>query len=82
MAWAEAGGERPLVHALLAGALPLGQFLALVQRHRHAHLRLDEQVVLGEEAGEQHAMPVFVGALLDEAFDGLGAGLGITEITS
>ena len=26
-------------------------------------------------------MPVLVGALLDEAFDGLGAGLGIAAIT-
>ena len=37
-----------------------GQFLALVQGDRHP-VRVNQQMVLGEEPGEQHPVPVFVG---------------------
>ena len=49
-----------------------GQFLALLQGDRHA-VRVHEQVVLGQEPGEQHPVPVFVGEFLGELVDLLGA---------
>ena len=56
-----AGGEDPGV------ALPLlgGELTDLGERDRGA-LGMEEQVVLGEEAGEEHAVPLLVGDLLDE----------------
>ena len=73
----ETGGKRPLVHAFIplpARAVVLfGKRLALVQRDGDAHFRFDEQVVLGEETGEQHPVPMLVGALLRQMVDGLGA---------
>jgi hypothetical protein len=42
------------------------KLLALLQRHRHA-TRVHQQVGLGEEPGEEHPMPVLIGALSDEA---------------
>ena len=62
----EARGERPLVDALLAG-----QLLAFVQGDGNTHLRFDEQIVLGEKASEQHAVPVLVGALVHQVVDRL-----------
>ena len=71
-------------HAPLVHVLPSRQLLALVQRDRNAHLRLDEQAVLGQKPSEQHAVPVLVGALLRQMLDGLGAGVValIAELTS
>ncbi len=56
-------------------SLPLlaRELAALVERERHARLGLDEQVVLREEAREQQAMPVLVGALAGEPVDALRA---------
>jgi len=47
-------------------AFLLGQFLGLIERDRHARFRLDQQAVLGQKAGEEHAMPVLVSALTGE----------------
>ena len=61
---------------------PLARELAaLVQRERHARLGLDEQLVLREEAGEQHAMPVLVGALVLQPLDALRL-LAFVELVS
>ena len=73
----ETGGKRPLVHAFIAlparAVVLFGKRFALVQRDGDAHFRFDEQVVLGQEAGEQHPVPVLVGALLRQMVDGLRA---------
>ena len=61
-------GQVPLVHVLLGR-----QLLALLQRDGYAHLRLDEQVILGKKPSEHHAVPVLVGTLLHQMFDGLVA---------
>ena len=57
-----AGGEHPGV-GLAFLARELGD---LGERDRDAGLRVDQQVVLGEEPGEQHPVPVLVGDLGDE----------------
>ena len=72
----EARGERPLVDAFL-----LGQLFAFVQGNGNAHLRLDEQVILGEKAGEQHAVPVLEGALMHQPVDRLTSRARIEAIT-
>ena len=62
------GGEDPGV------ALPLlgGELPDLGDRDRGA-LRVEQQVVLGEEPGEQHPVPLLVRDLLDEPVDAQGA---------
>ena len=74
----EAGGQRPLVQAAAAGLL--GEFLAVFQGDGDAQIRFDEQVALGQEAGEQHAVPVLVGAFLHQAANGLLAGGGVAAV--
>ena len=64
-----AGGEDPHVHAFF-----LGQFLGLGQADGHVLFRLDQQIVLGQEPGKEHPMPVLVGALADQVVDGQPAG--------
>ena len=73
----EARGQRPLVRVFF-----LCQFLAFVQGDGDPRLRLDEQAVFGEEPGEQHSVPVLVGALLHQAFDrpALAAGAGVERV--
>ena len=70
-----AGGEDPHIHAVF-----LGQFLGLGQADGHVLLRLDQQTVLGQEPGEEHPMPVFVGALAGQVVNlvvlALASGLG------
>ena len=61
-------GELGAVNAI-AGAFVGGQFLALFQRDRHAVIH--QQPVLGQEAGEQHAMPVLIGDFLHQVRHGL-----------
>ena len=56
-----ARGQLPGVARALLG----GQLGAVAQRHGHA-LRVHEQVVLGQKAGEQHAVPGAVGDLLHQ----------------
>ena len=56
------------------------QLIALRQRDRHPFLLVDEQMVLGQEPGEQHPVPVLVGALVDQAVDGLRSGLRIALV--
>ena len=69
MARGVAGGQVPGVGRAFLG----GQLGALVQRDRHAR-RVHQQVVLGQEAGEEHAVPLLVGDLLDQPlFAGLDA---------
>ena len=71
----EAGGHSPPVETLV-----LSQFLALFQRDRYTRLRLNEQVVLGKETSEQHAVPVLVRAFVHQAIDGLSARTRIRPI--
>lgn len=47
------------------------QLGAILQRDGHA-VRVQEQVVLGQEAGEQHAVPLLVGDLLDQLWNAFG----------
>ena len=64
----ETGGQRPRILASLPS-----QLLALVHRDRHAGVGLDEQMVLRQETGEEHPVPVLVGDLMGETVNGLGA---------
>ena len=45
------------------------ELLAVGERDRDAVLRVDQQVVLGQEPGEQHPVPLLVRALLDQALE-------------
>ena len=62
--------------------LPLlsGQLLAVGQGDGNVRLRLDPQIVLRQEAGEQHPVPVLVGDLVGESVDLLYAGLLIAGL--
>jgi len=72
----EAGGECLCFDPFLAG-----QILAFFHRDCDAGSRLDDQVVLGEEAGKEQAMPLFVGDFVCQPGDGLCALLFISHIT-
>ena len=72
----EARGERPLVNAFLSG-----QFFALLHGDGDFHRRFYEQIVLGEKAGEQHAVPVLIGTLVHEMIDPITARTRIGTIT-
>ena len=48
-----------------------GQFLAFRERDRHAAFRFNEQFCLGEEPGEQHAVPMLVSTFRGKPADGL-----------
>ena len=52
------------------------QGLAVVQRHRRTGLP-QQQAVLGQEAGEQHAVPVLVGHFPDQVLKGLAIVIGL-----
>ena len=71
----EAPGHGPAILSPLAG-----QLLAIGQRDGDAFFGLDQQVVLGQEAGEQHAVPVLVGDLVGEALDLLHAGRRVEAV--
>ena len=71
----EARGQRPLV-----GVLLLRQFRAFGQGDRDAQFRLDQQVVLGQEAGEQHAVRVLKGALVYHVIDRLRSRIGAEPV--
>ena len=43
-------------------------------------VRVHQQVILGQEPGEQHPVPVLVGQLLGQVFDGLSL-IGRLDIT-
>ena len=58
----EPGRHRPAVGLAQLG----GQLLALGQRDRRPVLRVEQQVVLGQEPGEQQPVPLLVRALGDE----------------
>ena len=68
--------ERPPVQPLL-----LRQLLALLQRDRDARARLDEKIVLRQKTGEQHAVPVLVGALMHEVIDTLASRARVAPIS-
>ena len=61
----EAGRHRPRIGLPELG----GELLALRQRDRRPVLGMDEQVVLGQEPGEQHPVPLLIGALPDQQLD-------------
>ena len=71
----ETRSQGPAIHSLA-----LGKFLALVERDGHCQLRLDQQVVLRQETGEQHGVPLFVGALLRQVIDPMRAGPSIHPV--
>ena len=48
----------------------LGQFFALFQADGHA-VRVHEQMILGQEPGEEHPMPILVGEFLGQLVNGL-----------
>ena len=72
----EAARQLPPIHLLIAR-----QLAALVEADCHARLGFNEQVVLGEEPGEQHPVPVLVSALLHEMVNRSDATPLITTIT-
>jgi len=71
----ETAGEGPRIGALLAG-----EVLTLGDADRDLRLRLDQEIALGEESGEEHPVPVLVGALVDEMVDGLVTGAGVAPV--
>ena len=71
----EAAGQHPAVLPLL-----MRQLLAVRQRHGDSGFGFDEELVLRQEAGEQHPVPVLVGRLVGEAVDLLLAGLRVAPI--
>ena len=64
----------------VGSAFRRGQLLAFGQRDRHA-VRVHQQVILRQEAGEQHAVPVLVGKFLGELVDLLGDRRLVAPIT-
>jgi hypothetical protein len=56
------------------------EIFALGHRDRDPRLRLDQELVLGQEAGEEHSVPVLVGHLVGEALDFLNVIRGIAPI--
>ncbi|HOF31407.1 MAG TPA: hypothetical protein PK441_11210, partial [Burkholderiaceae bacterium] len=64
-----AGGQRAGQLPAAFGAFVGGQLVALFQGDGHAVVH--QQVVVGQKAGEQHAVPVLVGHLLGEVVHGL-----------
>ena len=64
-----AGGEDPGVALALLG----GELARPRRVETGAPDGMDQQVVLGEEAGEQHAVPLLVGDLLDQQRRAVGA---------
>ena len=50
-------------------------------RHRRQLVGPDQEMVLRQEAGEQHPVPVLVGHLVDQAVDGLHAGIRIVPVS-
>ncbi len=55
------------------------QLLALLEADRHA-VGVHQQVVLGQEPGEEHPVPVLVGELLGQVLDGLSL-IGRLDVT-
>jgi hypothetical protein len=49
------------------------QLPAILQRDIHAGLRLDQQIGFRQKTGEQHAMPMFIGALCRQPINRLHA---------
>jgi len=68
-----AAGEFPAI----GGAFVLGEFVAVGQGDGHA-VRVHEEVVLRQEAGEEHAVPVLVGDFPDQVADILDARSALT----
>ena len=60
----EAGRDLPSI----AGSLMCGQLVTFLKRDGDRLMRvgIHEKIVLGEEPGEQHPVPVLVGALSDQ----------------
>ena len=56
------------------------EFLALGKRDGHTRLRLDQKLVLGQEPGEQHPVPVLVGRLVRQAIDLLLTGPAVGPV--
>ena len=63
----EASGHSPRIGLVQLG----GELGALGQRHRRPVLGVDQQPVLGEEASEEQAVPLLVGALREQQLDRL-----------
>jgi len=71
----EVRGQRPRVLAPLPR-----QLLALGHGNGNSRLRLDQELVLRQKAGEEHAVPVLVGDLMGEAIDFLRAARTIPHV--
>ena len=61
-------------------ALRAGELLRLFEGDGDAGPGRDQEAGFGQETGEQHAVPVFVGTFLHQAVDALGAGCGIAAV--
>ena len=72
----KAGRQRPLVKIPSSFA----RFLAFLQCHGNSEGGLYEQMVLREKSGEQHAVPVLVGAFVHQTVDGLISGSCISSV--
>jgi hypothetical protein len=57
-----------------------GEFLHLIESNSDTRLRLDQKVRLSQKAREQHAVPVLVGAFLNDACGVLYARLCVTPV--
>ena len=74
----EAGSQFPAVGRAFTG----GEVFTLSEGDCHRIIRvwIHQQVVLGQEAGKQHTVPVLVGDLFDQAVDLLDLGLGMAHV--
>ena len=76
------GGQLPAVGRAFIG----GQVFTLFEGDGHGtvRVRIHQQVVLGQEAGKEHAVPVLVGHLFDETVHGLffPAVEGVSELAA
>ena len=76
------GGQFPTVGRAFIGSEVFTLFEG--DRHRIVRVGIHQQIVLGQEAGKQHAVPVLVGDLFDQAVHGLdlAAVQGITQLAA
>ena len=71
----EPSRQRPLVDTLI-----LRQFLAFVQRDGHSVIGLHEQVVLSENSGKEHPVPMLVGTFVHQTINGLISGTRVAAV--
>lgn len=80
--WQHTGGEPGGQLPAIGGAFLGSQLLAFLQSN--CHTVIHQQIVLGQKAGKEHAVPVFVGNLFNQTVHGLDLATiqGIAQLTA